>query len=87
MCQVESGWVGICRGVERVIRVLHVALKGGGVQEEGVGGCGWAGVLVAYRYIEYEASAMIAYLESRLGCVRNRCPCTISITVPYQFLS
>jgi hypothetical protein len=37
-----------------------VALKGGGVQEEGVGGCGWAGVV--YRYIEYKVSVKIAYL-------------------------
>jgi hypothetical protein len=35
---------GICRGVGRAIRVLRIALKGGGVLEEGVGGCGWAGV-------------------------------------------
>jgi hypothetical protein len=36
--------VGICKGVGKVIRVLHIVLKGGEVQEEGVGGCGWAGV-------------------------------------------
>jgi hypothetical protein len=35
---------GICRGVGRVLRVLHIALKRGGVLKEGVGGCGWAGV-------------------------------------------
>jgi hypothetical protein len=31
----ESGWVGLCRGVGR--GYMGVALKGGGVQEEGVG--------------------------------------------------
>jgi hypothetical protein len=35
---------GTCRGMGRVIRVLRVAVKGGGVLEEGVGGCGCAGV-------------------------------------------
>jgi hypothetical protein len=40
---IESGWVGLCRGVGR--GYTGVALKGGGVREKGVGGCGWAGVL------------------------------------------
>jgi hypothetical protein len=50
--------VGLCRGVGR--GYTGVALKGGGEQEEGVGGCGWASV--AYRYIEYKVSVMNAYL-------------------------
>jgi hypothetical protein len=58
MYRVESGWVGLCTGVGR--GYISVALKGGGLQEEGVGRCGWAGV--AYRYIEYKVSMMIAYL-------------------------
>jgi hypothetical protein len=33
---------GICMGMGRVIRVLRIALMGGGVQEEDVGRCGWA---------------------------------------------
>jgi hypothetical protein len=40
--RIVSGWVGLCRGVGR--GYTGVALKGGGVQEERVGGCGWAGV-------------------------------------------
>jgi hypothetical protein len=35
---------GVCRGVGRVKFVLRIALKGGGVLEGGVCGCGWAGV-------------------------------------------
>jgi hypothetical protein len=58
MYQIESGWVGLCRGVGR--GYLGVTLTGGGGQEEGVGGCGWAGV--TYRYIEYKVSVLIAYL-------------------------
>jgi hypothetical protein len=58
MYRIESGWVGLCRGVGR--GYTGVTLKGGGVQEEGGGGCGWAGVV--YRYIEYKVSVMIAYL-------------------------
>jgi hypothetical protein len=42
MYRIESGWVGFCRGVGR--SNTGVVLKGGGVQEEGVVGCGWAGV-------------------------------------------
>jgi hypothetical protein len=40
--RIESGWVGLCRGVGR--GYTGVALKGGGAQEVGVGECGWAGV-------------------------------------------
>jgi hypothetical protein len=42
MYRIESGWVGICRDVGR--GYTGVALNSGEVQEEGVGGCGWAGV-------------------------------------------
>jgi hypothetical protein len=38
MYWIESGWVGLCRGVGR--SYTGVVLKGGKVQEEGVGGCG-----------------------------------------------
>jgi hypothetical protein len=42
MYRIEPDWVGICRSVRR--GYMGVVLKGGGVQEECVGGCGWAGV-------------------------------------------
>jgi hypothetical protein len=58
--RIESAWEGIYSGVGR--GYTGVALKGCWVQEEGVGGGGWAGVCVAYTYIEYKVSVMIAYL-------------------------
>jgi hypothetical protein len=42
MYRIEFGLVGLFRGVGR--SYMCVVLKGGGVQEEGVGGCGWTGV-------------------------------------------
>jgi hypothetical protein len=61
--------VGHCRGVRR--GYTGVVLKGGGVQEEGVGGCGWAGV--AYRCMEYKVSVKICLPVSRPGCVAQSC--------------
>jgi hypothetical protein len=44
MYKIESGWVGFAGVWGGFILVLRVAMKGGGVLEGDVGGCGWAGV-------------------------------------------
>jgi hypothetical protein len=71
MYQIDSGWVGFV-GVWGGLCEYCVERRWGAE-----GRCRWGvvGQVSKWRidYIEYEASAKISYLESRLGCVALGC--------------
>jgi hypothetical protein len=72
--QIDSKWVGFfLGGVVWIMRVLWIAMKGGGVQMGSVVG-GWAGVSVEYRpYRFWKQVRKTAYLESLLGRIALGC--------------